>query len=140
MTTENRTGDIAMVDDKPAVWMQAESYAGWKDLECSLFFLPNAEVGPVLGNVADIATAHVGTESVSVATDLALEAWVARAKADGLREAADNLYLSDEGQHNEAAKAWLHRRANLIDPRTRGSVCEHGNQTGYCGYCTEEAP
>lgn len=58
-------------------------------------------------------------------------------QADALREAADNLYLSTEGQHNAAARVWLHRRANLIDPRTRASVCEHGNSKGYCGFCSE---
>jgi hypothetical protein len=60
-------------------------------------------------------------------------------KADALREAADGLYLSRPGQHNEGAKGWLHRRANLIDPRTRDSVCEHGNpQSSDCGYCATD--
>lgn len=59
-------------------------------------------------------------------------------EADALREAADGLYLSRPGQHNEGAKDWLHRRANLIDPRTRDSVCEHGNpKSGDCGYCDD---
>ena len=61
-------------------------------------------------------------------------------KADALREAADNLYLADKGQYNEDAKNWLHRRANLIDPRTCDSVCEHGYpKSDDCGYCTEGA-
>ncbi|MFJ9387750.1 hypothetical protein ACIRON_02950 [Nocardioides sp. NPDC101246] len=60
-------------------------------------------------------------------------------KADALREAADSLYLNRKGQHNGGAADWLRRRANLIDPRTRGSVCDHGNpKTGDCGYCASE--
>lgn len=67
-------------------------------------------------------------------TDLLLEA-----KADGVREAADNLYLSGPGQHNAGAREWLHRRANLIDPRTRESVCDHGNlRSTACGYCATD--
>lgn len=62
----------------------------------------------------------------------------AAAKADGVREAADNLWLSSEGQVNEHVKAWLHRRANLIDPRTRDTVCEHGNPLAAdCIHCPD---
>lgn len=57
----------------------------------------------------------------------AVEALVSEFKADGVREAADALYLTRSGQVHEEAKNWLHRRANLIDPRTRNEVCEHGN-------------
>ena len=65
-----------------------------------------------------------------------LAAREAAARAEALREAADGLYLSRPGQHNEGAKDWLHRRANLIDPRTRDTVCEHGySRSVECGYC-----
>ena len=62
-------------------------------------------------------------------------------EADALREAADGLYLSRPGQHNEGAKDWLHRRANLLDPRTRDTVCHHGNpKASACGYCETDLP
>lgn len=57
-------------------------------------------------------------------------------KADALREAASDLYLTRPGQHNEHTAVWLRRRANLIDPRTRAEVCEHGYPlSDACGYC-----
>lgn len=59
-------------------------------------------------------------------------------KADGVREAADALYLTGPGQHHEEAKDWLHRRANLIDPRTRAEVCEHGNPPESCRLCAAD--
>lgn len=54
--TEYRPGDIAMVDGKPAVWVasRAGTYV-WHYLNGAEPF--GIEVGPVLGNVGDIATA-----------------------------------------------------------------------------------
>ena len=54
--------------------------------------------------------------------ELVLSHLLDAASADGLREAADNMYLTRAGQHNEAAAMWLRRRADLIDPRTRAEA------------------
>ena len=73
--------------------------------------------------------------------DVDYERIKAQARAEALREAADGLYLSRPGQHNEGARNWLHRRANLIDPRTRDSVCEHGYpRSTDCDHCATERP
>jgi hypothetical protein len=64
MTDTYRPGDIAMVDGKPAVWKRlsaASSYGAdqyrWEFIEGGWNAEP-AEVGPVLGNVGDIAVSE----------------------------------------------------------------------------------
>lgn len=59
-----RPGDIAMVDGKPAVWLQLQQARQdgspielwrWLDGDWRWWTSKPAEVGPVLANVADIA-------------------------------------------------------------------------------------
>ena len=168
-TPAYRPGDIAVVkwDEREehvavAISNGPDCRVSWMSPETHYWTVMPHEVGPVLGNVADIAAmmtkAHEAFEEPIDLDDpytvayvkgrnhrldeiAGLQGQVREAKSDALREAANNLYLADEGQHNQDAKNWLHRRANLIDPRTRGSVCEHGYpQSDDCGYCAQEAP
>lgn len=58
MSDTYRPGDIAMVDGKPAVWITSPVDADIWDWMDGGWTVNPREVGPVLGNVADIAAAE----------------------------------------------------------------------------------
>lgn len=128
--TTYRAGDIVLVDGKPAVWLMGKMALRAWSLDGSWSMPDHAEVGPALGNVADIAAKGGVGEVLHLAMATLTNALDVLHKASGLPEDVDDidamyervLALGDEARREGRIGALREVEHNIPDVESIGII------------------